>query len=212
MEPLPFAGLSVREGIQENGVLCYVDVGLILGIQQLFGSHVFINNGLDLDLSKEISWAKGSRHYVESCCLDRGYCCTHSLPFSLKNGTLPMCGFQRRVTWSSRSLSLTFSSTWRSRSSLLSFFSSASFTVSWCGRSLTLGCNGLTPMRHLSERKPGRSNPVHTSDNNLSFGFLNLDQSLFGTRLEERGQRFVARMLDVHWGAGGGNFPEGSVR
>ena len=62
----------------------------------------------------------------------------------------------------------------------------------------------------LSE--PERFDGVHTRNHDFSFGFLDLDQPLFGTRFEEGGQRFVPRVFDVRWSAGGRNFFEGPVR
>lgn len=125
--------------------------------------------------------------------------CTHSLPASLKNATFPICGFQRRVIWSSRPFSLAFCSSWRSRSSLLSFFSSTSFIVTWLWCASTLGCDRFTPAQSLSENEfNGRNGTTHTSNYDFSFGFLDLYQSLLGTRLEEGRQRFVPGMFDVH--------------
>lgn len=138
--------------------------------------------------------------------------CTHSRPASLKNATFPICGFQRRVIWSSRPFPLAFCSSWRSRSSFLSFFSSTSFTVTCLACSPTLGCDWLTPGHHLSRDKPKRFGAVRTGDHDFSLGFLDLDQSLFGTCFEEGGQRFVPRMFDVHRSTSGGNILEGPVR
>ena len=138
--------------------------------------------------------------------------CTYSRPTSLKNATFPICGFQRRVIWSSRPFSLAFCSTWRSRSSFLPFFSSISFTVTCLACPPTLGCDWLTPAQHMSGGKPERFGEVHTSNHNLSFGFLDLNQSLFGTCLEEGGQRSVSGMFDVHRSTGGRDLLEGPVR
>ena len=173
--------------------------------------HVSINDGPDLHLSEEISCAENLQYYVQSLFWLR-CACTHSRPASLKNATFPICGFQRRVIWSSRPFSLAFCSFWRSRSSFLSFFSSTSFTVTCLACPSTLGCDWLTPEQRLSGGKPHLFDVVHTSNHDFSFGFLDLDQSLFGTRLEEGGQRFVPRMFDVHWSTSGRNFLEGSVR
>jgi len=64
---------------------------------------------------------------------------------------------------------------------------------------------------YLNKRDLNPVNAVRTGNHDFSFGFLDLDQSLFGTRLEECGQRFVPGVFDVHRGAGSRNILEGPV-
>ena len=62
MKLFPFGGPRVREGIEQNGVLRYVDVGLIFGAEYLLHRHVSVDDGPDFHLGEEISWADRPRN------------------------------------------------------------------------------------------------------------------------------------------------------
>ena len=198
LEFLPFGGLQVRERVKENGILRHVDESLIFGVYHLFRRRVSVNDGPNLCLSEEVSWAGVFKILRSVVWFGRRGVCAYSFPASLKNATFPMCGFQKRVIWSSRSFSLAFCSSRRSRSSCFSFFSSTSFTVMWEACASTSECDGLTPAHDLSGRKKNFVNAVRTGDHDFSFGLLQLDQPLSGVCLKEGGQRFVPRVFDVH--------------